>query len=493
MGLNILLVDDEQDVRQSLSHFLTKLGHRIVAAADAEQALGHFQGQAFDVVVSDIRMPGMDGLELLQRLRQSEGGAVEVILVTGHGDMDNAVKALKLGAFDYLQKPIDVRELALGLDRIQEYKTLRNNYSQLKQEFNHRVAESTQALRSEAERLRQAYLQEVGLGQMCVFSDHTRAVLDLAKKYSRDRSLSLLIEGESGTGKELIARFVHYYQAEDPLKPFVAVNCGAISPQLFEGEFFGHRPGAFTGASSAGQKGKLEAAHGGAIFLDEIGEMPLELQIKLLRVLEERRFYPLGGIKEVPVDLRVICATNKNLAREVDEGRFRADLYYRISIGVVRIPPLRERPEEVVPLARHFVQRAAARQGREFGRFAPSAEEALTRHPWPGNVRQVKNLMERLALLGPWDRVQAEDLARLEDVHAIPAPVAVCAARPAAGAAPGLDPAAELPPEGLDLERLNQRIIRAALEMHQGNQTRTAQYLGLSRRALQGRLQKMGL
>jgi DNA-binding NtrC family response regulator len=367
MGLAILLVDDEQDVQVSLSRFMTKLGHRVECASDAALALARFHADHFDVVISDIRMPGMDGLELLSRLKRVQASPVDVIVITGHGDMDNAISALKFGAFDYLRKPIDVRELAVTLERIAELKRLRNNYRQLKTEFRQRVEEKTQAIRGEAERLRQAYLQEVGLGELRVFSGVMRAVLDLAQKYAEDPTLPVLITGESGTGKELIARYLHYSQALDPLRPFVALNCGAISPQLFEGEFFGHEAGAYTGATASGQKGKLEAAHGGTIFLDEIGEMPPGLQVKLLRVLEDSRFYRVGGTREVSISVRVISATNQDLAAATEAGRFRTDLYYRVNAGAIRIPPLRERREEIIPFALHFATRAAKRRGRDFG------------------------------------------------------------------------------------------------------------------------------
>ena len=486
MGLSILLVDDEGDVRISLSRFIKKLGHHVVCAQRADQGLDEFHKRDFDLVITDIRMPGIDGLELLKQLKRVEKSPADVIVITGHGDMENAVSALKYGAFDYLQKPINVRELAHNLERVEEIKTLRRNYSSLKKEFKQRVEQKTRDLAGEAERLRQAYLIEVGLGNLRIFSEKMQKVLDLARRYSADRTLPVLIIGESGTGKELIARFVHHYQACDPLSPFVAVNCAAISAQLFEAEFFGHRPGAFTGASSQGRRGKLEAAEGGTIFLDEIGEMPAEQQVKLLRVLEDRAFYPVGGTELVPVDVRVISATNKNLPREVEAGGFRTDLFYRINTGALFIPPLRQRPEEIMPLALHFVQRASQRHGREFGSFSRSAQKMLTANPWPGNVRQLKNLMERLALMGPWDRVDKDDLQKLVDQQ-LPCPEPEDgSARLDAGSLP-------LPESGLDLEELNRSIIKRALERNQGNQTATAKFLGLSRRALQGRLKKMGI
>ena len=482
MSLQILLIDDEQDVRLSLSKFLGRLGHSITCAPNAAEGLISFNTIDFDVVISDIRMPGMDGLELLQQIKSVQNSPVSVIIITGHGDMEKAITALKYGAYDYLQKPIDVRELALTLERIEEFKILQSNYRQLKKDLNTKVAEKTRALRGEAERIRHAYLQEVGLGHFKTYSPVMQEVLDLARRYSTDRSIPVLIQGESGTGKELIARFVHYYQANDPLNPFVAVNCGAISSQLFESEFFGYSGGAFTGAAPEGRKGKLEMAHRGTLFLDEVGELPLDLQVKLLRALEEKKFYRVGGSRELPVDVRIISATSKDLAREVREGRFRTDLYYRINTGKIVVPPLRQRQEGILPLALYYAGRAAARQGKDFGSLRPEAKTFLRQHPWPGNVRQLKNMMERLALLKPLNAVGVQDLVSLDEEDPTPS---------AHSGPSGLGQAPyDLPESGLDLEGHIQAIIRQALEKHQGNQTKTAQYLGISRRVLQGRLKK---
>lgn len=482
MSLTILLVDDEQDVRLSLSKFLGRLGHSVACASDAAEALTIFNSKPVDVLISDIRMPGMDGLELLQQIKRNQNSPVNVIIITGHGDMENAITALKHGAYDYLQKPIDVRELALTLERIEELNILQANYRQLKKDLNKKVAQKTQALRGETERIRQAYLEEVGLGNFKTYSRVMQEVLDLARKYSTDRSIPVLIQGESGTGKELIARFVHYYQADDPVSPFVAVNCGAISSQLFESEFFGYAGGAFTSAAPEGRKGKLEMAHSGTIFLDEIGEMPLDLQVKLLRALEEKKFYRVGGNRELPVDVRIISATSKDLALEVKENRFRADLYYRINTGRISIPPLRERLEGIIPLALFYVNRAAAKRGKTFGTFRSEAEAYLRQHPWPGNVRQLKNMMERLALLRPLDRIGLDDLISLDDEKKSSRELE---SLPVLGRSSFL-----LPADGLNLEQHIQEIIQQALDLNHGNQTKTAQYLGISRRVLQGRLKK---
>jgi two-component system response regulator AtoC len=484
--LKILLVDDEPDVRKSLSNFLVKLGHTVVCAADGMEGLREFHYGAFNLVITDIRMPGMDGLELLQRIKRVERSPVDVIVVTGHGDMDNAVKALKFGAYDYLQKPLNVRELAITIGRASEYASLRENYKRLKEEFQERVAFETQAVRGENERLRAAYLEEIGLDGLCVYSELMGQVIQQAEKYSADRALPVLIEGESGTGKELVARYMHHYGQSRGDTPFVALNCAAISQELFEGELFGHEPGAYTGATSKGRIGKLEAANGGTVFLDEIGEMPLNIQVKLLRVLEEKRFYRLGGIKEIPVDIRIISATNKDLRAEVGNKKFRLDLFYRVNLGTIRIPPLRERKEDILPLALRFIRRAFARRGRVFDRFTPAAETLLLSHAWPGNVRQLKNAMERVALLVPWDRIDAEDLGSIEDSGQLKSN------SPGGSCLLGRDDF-ELPEQRLDLDRLNGLVIKRALEKHRGNRTRTAQYLAISRRVLEGKLKRLGI
>jgi DNA-binding NtrC family response regulator len=479
-------VDDEPDVRKSLSKFLGKLGYTVLCATDGMEGLKVFHEKNINLLITDIRMPGMSGLELLRRIKVVEGSPVDVIVITGHGDMDNAITALKYGAFDYLQKPINVRELAITIDRSKEYAALRTRYIRLKNEFDERLESETSAIKGEAQQLRKAYLQEIGLDELCVYSDAMNQVVRQAEKYSTDRLISVLIEGESGTGKELIARYIHHYAQENSLLPFVAINCGALPQELFESELFGHEPGAFTGATRSGQAGKLEAASGGTVFFDEIGEMPPSLQVKLLRVIEDKKVYRLGGVNEIPLDVRFIFSTNKNLNLAVSEKHFRLDLFYRISMGKINIPPLRERKDDILPLAHRFVCRALLRRGKQFDGFTKDAEEFLIHFSWPGNVRQLKNAIEQLALMKTNDRIDVEDLSFIQDLTS---------SNDTAQTRQFIlgDDGFDLPDAGLNLEALNERIIRQSLEKNKGNQTITAKYLGISRRALQGRLKKMGI
>ena len=482
--MKILVVDDEQDIRQSLSGFIEKLGHEVIGAGDGSSALNKFHQAQPNLIITDIRMPGMDGLELLRRIKHIERSSVDVIVITGHGDMENAIQALKFGAFDYLQKPINVRELAITIERSAEYTALKNNYFRLKEEFSKRVEIETQTYRGEAEQLREAYLKEIGLENLYVFSEGMRQVLRQAEKYSADRSIPLLIEGETGTGKELIARYTHHFSSPNMLIPFVAINCAALPDDLIEAELFGHEPGAYTGATRTGRIGKLESASGGTLFLDEVGEMPLSLQVKLLRVLEEKKLHRLGGNDEIPVDIRIICATNKNLQKAVADRQFRVDLYYRISIGNIKIPPLRERREAILPFAHRFISRAFMRRGSKFEAFTPAAEKFLHDLDWPGNVRQLKSAMERLALFKADGCIDIQDVAFIQEVS--PSQMDLRDTVPVLGKDPFL-----MPEDHFDLDAFNRRIMKNALEKNNGNQTQTAQYLGISRRMLQGRLKKM--
>ena len=484
--MNILLVDDEMDVRSSLSKVLRKLGYNVDCAKDGTDGINRFHLNGYDLIITDIRMPNLDGIEFLRHIKKIQRSPVEVIIVTGHGDMDNAVKSLKYGAYDYFLKPINVRELAAAVKRCAErcFDTSRGLIR--REEVTETIPNKTPDHATNGIHISSTTEERGNLEKLGIYSDAMRKVIDLAAEYSRHRSISVLIEGETGTGKELVARYIHYHQERGDDKPFVAINCAALPENLFEAELFGHEKGAYTGASTTGQAGKLEIAENGTIFLDEIGELPLNLQVKLLRVIEEKKLFRIGGIREIPIDIRIVSATNKNLGEEVRAGGFRPDLFYRLNVATITIPPLRERKDDILPLAIEFLKRALRRSDKNFDGFTSAAEEFLTGHPWPGNVRQLKNAMLGLALRGFGTVVDLNDVSFISET-AQPH-FSSMSGKPVLG-----NDQFELPATWLRLEELNKDIIKRALQKNHGNVTHTAKYLAISRRVLQGRLKKMGL
>jgi len=483
--MNILLIDDEEDVRTSLSRFLNKLGYSVKCASNGASGLREFHLNEYDLVITDLRMPEVDGIEFLKRVKKIEKSPVDVFVITGHGDKDNAVKSLKYGATDYFEKPLDIRKLAEAIKRHAEVR------QQL--EIVPNTAQTYQAsrIRSSA-RIANA---KGGTGidgnteralNLKIYSESMRKVIEQSAEFARERSISVLIEGETGTGKDLVARYIHSRDECGSKKPFININCGAIPESLFEGELFGHEQGAYTGASPNGQKGKLETANHGTIFLDEIGDLPLNLQVKLLRAIESKSFFRVGGTKEVKVDVRFISATNKDLREQVKENKFRSDLFYRINIASIRVLPLREQKESILPFAIYFLKRYMSQYNKNPDGFSPDAEKYLLLHPWLGNVRELKNAMAHLALICDSPIVDVEDLSAVLD-----GAVRESSAPKARGEKLILGhDNFNLPSQSLELEDLNMKIIQRALEINGGNVTRTAQYLGLSRRVLQGRLKK---
>ncbi|MDD2422271.1 MAG: sigma-54 dependent transcriptional regulator [Heliobacteriaceae bacterium] len=482
--LNILLVDDEQMSRCYLAEFLQKMDHQVVEAADGVEALAVLVAGDFHLVLTDIRMPRMSGLELLQQIRSGQGEQKpDVVLFTGYSEVETAVEALRAGAYDYLLKPINIKELVSVIERVTEHQALIRENAVLTSRFEVAVAAATAGTRQELSHLKKAYSRQIGLDQVGVFSATMKAVFAQAVKLHRDRSIPVLIEGETGTGKELIARWVHYGE-EMVVAPFVDLNCAALAPNIFESELFGYEPGAFTGGLPKGQKGKLDLAAGGTLFLDEVAEIPVSLQAKLLRVLQEKEFFRVGGLKKYRTDARIICATNANIEKRVALGEFRRDLYYRLNVGRIYIPPLRQRRDDIIPLAEMFLRQLAREKAKGFRRISPAAAAMLVAHGWPGNVRELKNVIDWAVLMA-------------DDVELKPAHLGIL---PGAGGGPDQaragwfvlgDDNFSLPDTNFSLVALNQAVIKKALQKHDGNKTRTAKYLGLSLRSLSYRLQKM--
>jgi two-component system response regulator PilR (NtrC family) len=453
----ILVVDDEQSMREFLAICLRRAGHQVMLADSGATALERLRAQPFDIVISDLRMPNeQDGIALLKAIKSNAktgGTDPEVILVTAYATASTALAAMKQGAYDYLTKPFQVDEITAVIDRALEKKQL--------------VAENL-ALRAQISgRVRLASL----LGK----SRAMQKVFELIGKIHSAKT-SVLITGESGTGKELVARALHT-EGSRAKAPFVAVNCGAIPDELMESELFGHKKGAFTGAI-ADKAGLFQTADGGTLFLDEIGELSLGLQVKLLRALQERKVKPVGGNEELEVDVRVIAATNRELEAEVARSAFRADLYYRLNVIEIRIPPLRQRREDLPLLAEHFLRRFGAEHGRSL-QLTHEAMRKLEGYDYPGNVRELENMLERAVALSSSPLIGASDLPEIR----APRPIA--------------DTSAELPPEGVDLDRLLSEYERGwvlrALEQTGGVRKRAAALLGISFRSLRYRLEKLGI
>lgn len=486
--MRILLVDDNEDSLKSLSVVVSDLGHEPVPVAGGEEAVEKATREYYPMVITDIRMPRMDGLELLSRLKNIRSGRYsDIVLITGHGDMETAVEALRKGAYDYLNKPINARELAAVIDRCAEHQALLAENLDLRTQFDSRVQEAVADIQEDLSRTKSILRQNAGIGRIIAASAAMLRILEECEIYHNDPDVPVLIEGETGTGKEIIAKLIHYGK-DTPDTPFIAINCSAIPAQLFESELFGHAPGAYTGSTRSGSPGKLEMAESGALFLDEISEMPLNLQPKLLRVLEERSFYRVGGVQKKDFKARVICAANRNLSQLVDQGAFRRDLFHRLKVGHIKIPPLRERKEDIEPLAYFFLHREARKKKKSFKSLHPKALELLESLPWEGNVRELENALERAVLTQEGLVLLPQHLDFLLGDQA----------PESASSAPGsaITSAVEstedihLPESGLNLEDLTQRIINKALDKFDGNKTQTAKYLGISRYALHRRLKK---
>jgi len=454
----VLVVDDEELYRSALKRILARVGHEVRTARDAAEALQHVGAERFDLALCDVHMPGLNGIELIRQIRDLEPD-LPCIVVTGHGTPQNSIEALRAGAFWYLHKPFEQEDLELvrGLvEQAIEHGRLKSDNKALQAELRHRY----------------------GFDHIVGKSEPLQRVLAMVEKIA-DTESTVLVTGESGTGKELIARALHYNSRRSE-RPLVTVNCGAIPEQLLESELFGHVRGAFTSADAA-REGRFTAAQHGSIFLDEIGDMSPNLQVKLLRVLQEKTFEPVGSSETQHADVRVIAATNQDLPRLIEEKRFREDLYYRLNVLPLEVPPLRERRDDIPLLVRYFMQRANRERREPVESVSEEALEALCRHPWPGNVRELENTLQRMVLLDGDGKLGVDDLP---PQVAQPPPVTV-------------PTAPRLPDAGLSfrdaVEDLEADLILQALERTHWNKNRAAQLLGLNRTTLEGKIRKKGL
>lgn len=465
-SFTVLLVDDHPEVCDTIAAFLGQLGHHSIIVASGQAAVEQVQRQRPDLVLSDLRMPGMNGLELLDALESLERPP-PLALMTAFGDAETAIEALRLGVVDYLRKPIDVREL-----------------HQLIERFALPAAGAFATPRPEPS----------ADGLVVAGSAFARLVA-LADRLHAAPDLPCLIEAETGSGKELIARRVHHGGNPAAAGPFVALNCAAIAGGIFESELFGHVVGAFTGAAAGGSPGKLAAAAGGTLFLDEVGELPLDQQAKLLRVLEERAWYPVGSNKLQRLKARVVCASNRNLIERIGAGAFREDLYYRLKVGHLHIPPLRDRPEEILPLARAFLVSIRRNRDRGFQKMSSGAEAFLTAQPWPGNVRQLHHLLEQAGMMYDGAVLDAHHLSELmPDTRPVAAPSSPRSVTPPpAVSLPADSGTLQLPDGGFGLDTWVAAVVAAALAKNDGSPVRTAIYLGITRKVLYTLRKRYGL
>ena len=381
----ILVVDDEYLIRWTLQQNLTKEGYEVILAESGEEALVKVEEEAPDIVLLDINMPGMDGYEVLEKAIKIDPGLIP-IMITAYDDVERVVKAMRMGAFDYITKPFDFSHVHLSIERALAA-------SQIKREVRH---------------LRREQKHRGGLDHIIAVSEEMGRTLQIALKIARSDTSTVLIQGESGTGKELVARAIHDRSKRENM-PFVTVNCAGFAESLLENELCGHEKGAFTDAKEV-KKGLLEMADGGTLFLDEIGDMSQNLQAKILRLVEYRNFRRMGGLKDIKVDIRIITATNKDLIKLKEEGKFREDLFYRINVVSVRLPPLRDRPDDVLPLTKHFVHRYNEDFHKEVKNISRGVEDFFVNYTWPGNVRELKNVVERAMILIDGDTLLMEHL-----------------------------------------------------------------------------------
>jgi DNA-binding NtrC family response regulator len=455
MRFKILVVDDEPVLRDSLEVALKTSNYEVITARTGEEGLERFKNENPDLVLLDHWLPGINGDEVLRRIKE-EDPEIPVIIMTAQGSIEMAVNSMKLGAFDFLVKPFELEQaedlIKKGLDRIR--------------------------LRKEVEWLRAQYQEKFRSGAIIGVSQKMKEVLGLAEKVAQGSETTVLIEGETGTGKELLAEYIHFLSPRSSF-PFIPINCGAIPKDLFESELFGYEKGAFTGALEKGKMGRVEAAEKGSLFLDEVGELSPSAQVKVLRVLEEKEYFKVGGVDKKRADVRIIAATNKDLESEIKKGNFRDDLYFRLNVVKLQIPPLRERKEDILPLFRFFLNRFNEQFKKGFVQISKEAEEKILVYPWTGNIREVRNAVERIVLLEKGDTILGKHFSFLSE-----------------GAEPpekGVQFKPRLPSQGIVLDEVEKHYILEALKMKKGNKLQAAKMLGISRSALLYRMQKYGI
>lgn len=450
--VQVLIVEDEKLIRWSLRQKLEARGFAVVEREDGASTVEALDHQVFDLILLDYKLPDMTGLDILRHVREKDADVV-VIMMTAYSSIESAVDAIKLGAYDYLTKPFDMDQLLRVADKALETTQLRREVRELRRHLHHEYA-----------------VDRIIGRHPCMLE-----LFGVIESVAKSGTSTVFLRGDSGTGKDLVARVIHYNSDRAP-RPFMNITCTALSESLLESELFGHEKGAFTDAKAT-KKGLFELADGGTIFLDEVGDMPLGLQAKLLRFLEDRMFRRVGGTQELSVDVRVIAATNRNIEEAIRQHTFRSDLLFRLDVIAVHLPPLRERGDDIKLLAQHFAAQFAKEFRKPIGSITPAAMERLMKYPWPGNVRELRNVIERAVLLSKGESIQAGDLVlgRPQQAYVL------------------VNNTIVLPPDGLDLRELENGLVRQALARANNNQTQAAKLLNLSRDSFRYRVDKLNL
>lgn len=453
-SLKILVLDDEMIFRNEIKEFLENDSFCVLTAQTPSEAFKILEQESIGILILDLRLPEMDGLQVLQIVKQKHPD-VEVIVITGHGDMDTVIQAMRLGAMEFFPKPFRLIDMRVAIQRSKRYLLLNSQLQQISHNYNMLTRE----------------VLANGDTQMLGASKAMNNVINLMSKVAQTDNTSVLITGESGTGKELVARGIHLLSNRSS-GYFYAVNCSAIPSELFESEFFGHKKGSFTGAS-ADKAGWFEIAHGGTLFLDEVVEMQPQMQAKLLRVLEERKVRRIGSSTDIPVDVRIVAATNQSMAQLIEEGKFRSDLFYRINSFEISLPPLRERREDIPILVDHFVKHLSQKLGKKIKSYDPRIIGLMNSYSFPGNIRELRNMIERAIILCDHDRIEVHNLDGL--MHLAPSSVPMPQ------------------PETFDLAEIERSVIIKALERTGHKKTEAAALLNITRQSLDRRLEKYGI
>ncbi|MBI4823431.1 MAG: sigma-54-dependent Fis family transcriptional regulator [Nitrospirae bacterium] len=450
----ILVIDDEKLLRWSLEQNFTKEGYTVFTAEKGLEGLAAFREEMPDITFLDIHLPDVSGITVLEGIKEIRGDAL-VVMITAFGDIQTAVKTIKLGAYDFLEKPFNMDKLKILVQKALE----------------------TVSLRKEVFQFRSHLSARYGIDSIVGKSEEIKRVFEMITKIAKSDATTILLQGESGTGKDLTAKVIHY-QSKRADKPFMEINCTALPETLIESELFGHEKGAFTDAKTMKQ-GLFELADGGTIYLDEIGDMKPNTQAKLLKVIESKVFKHIGGTKDIEVDIRIIAATNKDIAEDVRKGNFREDLYYRLKVIPLVMPPLRERKEDILILAKYFIHELNREFKKNFKGLSKETEKCFLEYSWPGNVRELKNVIERVMILESEDYILPDHL-----------PVELTYKTQAIQTAKTIN--IRIPPRGIDIEEVEKELIRQALDSTRGNQTKAARLLNLTRDTLRYRMQKFG-